>query len=320
MFGYFYLLMFIGGVISDMFCNKKNIIKKSFLKDSNRYISTKKSNSLVRSISLRNTVVDQREDGFINISALFAASASKEKTLRNWRRKESTDELLAALSKKLDRPVKSILKIKRGRGISYAHPYIALDIAGYISPEFKVLMYHFVYDNKDEFMEKIADLSNINETLTMEISKKEKELIKIKKRGAWHQFSKTYCIYLIQIQRNPLLLKPGASTNINATLRQYRRLSATVEVKNLLYLNTTKDMKDFDIFQQRVFEPYLIIPAHEQVMNIEVKEALDKLNQIIKFANFENKITKETPEELEKYNKTAQLIWDIIEERDSDNE
>lgn len=103
----------------------------------------------------------------------------------------------------------------------------------------------------------------------------------------------------------------GVSTDINETLQAYRRMDVTFQVLFLMYFNTKKDMNDFDVCQDRALESSKILLSKEQVINLTSEEVLAEVDKIIDFGNFSDKVTIESPENLNKYNEmvpSAELI------------
>ena len=290
--------MCTGGVANNKSFNKKKIDNKKV--------------SLINSIVIKDSVIDQRSDGYINISALFKITT---KLYKSWRKSLATREFLEALSNRLNRPITSLLKVKKGIGDNYAHPLIALDIASYISPEYRVLIYEFILENEELFYKNLArDLNFQKEDLAGQVSELNKSSLRINKKRNWHKFSKNFSFYIVKFSDDPLIFKLGISSNIDNTLAGYRRLSASVEIIMLIYFNTEKDMNDFDICQSRAFEPHKILQSKEQIFGLSLNEVLEKVDAVIEFQHFGNKTTKETEINIEKYNKDVYLVKEIIDE------
>ena len=67
----------------------------------------------------------------------------KPLTLQTWVNTQSTQEFIAELNKNFG----GVVKTKRGAdGGTWLHPYLAIDLALYISPKFKVEVYGWLYD------------------------------------------------------------------------------------------------------------------------------------------------------------------------------
>jgi|GEM_PF-3622206 len=112
--------MFIGGAISNEF----KVSRELFIDCLKLPFSTSsdKENPPIQTVTIKGVVIDQRLDGLINISALF--KASRNKTYKVWKKVLGTEEFLGAWTKGLNCPLDKLLKVKRGLGNSYAHPFL----------------------------------------------------------------------------------------------------------------------------------------------------------------------------------------------------
>lgn len=174
-------------------------------------------------------------------------------------------------------------------------------------------MYHYVFYNlSPSFLtdEQIAD-TEMYKALLSERMKVEKRLGEILKKRSWHKLKKGFCYYVIKLFRKADMYKLGVSTDINETLQAYQRMDVTFQVLFLMYFNTEKDMNDFDVCQDRALESSKILLSKEQVINLTSEEVLAEVDKIIDFGNFSDKVTIESPENLNKYNEmvpSAELI------------
>lgn len=200
--------------------------------------------------------------------------------------------------------------IKRGRGDIYAHPFVAIDVAAYVSPRSKVLMYNYVFYSLDQKYltdEQIVKTEKYK-TLLLEHTQTKKRHGALLLKRSWHKLKQGFCYYVIKVNRTTDIYKMGVCKNINETLRTYRRMDATFQIIFLMYFNTEKDMKDFDSLQNRVFESSKLILSKEQIINLTIEEILADIHKMIEFANFSDKVTIESPDSLDEYNQMVPSI------------
>jgi hypothetical protein len=200
--------------------------------------------------------------------------------------------------------------IKRGRKDIYAHPFVAIDVAAYVSPRFKVRMYQYVFHtlHPNYLTDEQIVTKEEYDTLSIRCTKKEKHLGAILLKRSWHKLKQGFCYYVIKVIRTTKMYKTGVSKDINETLRTYRRMDATFQVIFLMYFNTEKDMNDFDILQNRVFESSKLILSKEQIINLTIEEILAEIHKMIEFANFSDKVTIESSDGLDEYNQMVPSI------------
>ena len=84
-----------------------------------------------------------RDDGLVNISQMMKASGTTKRPY-DWERNISSKKFIAEVAKRENKLTENIY-VKDGRSGIWAHSYIALKIAGWISPEFDVLMMSIVF-------------------------------------------------------------------------------------------------------------------------------------------------------------------------------
>jgi hypothetical protein len=261
-------------------------------------------NTEQKGLMISNSFISQREDNFMNISAIFRLDERKKYS--KWRNTQTTKDFLADLTDtlKLSSEKKLFSIIKRGQGDIFAHPFVAIDVAAYVSSRFKVIMYNYVFHtlNQNYLTDEQVVKTKKYKTLFIELTQTRKRLGEILLKRSWHTFKQGFCYYVIKVMRTTEMYKMGVSKNINETFRRYRRLDATFQIIFLMYFSTEKDMNDFDIFQNRVLEPFKLLLSKEQVINLTSEEILDKIHKTIKFANFSDKVTIESFESLNKYN------------------
>ena len=83
--------------------------------------------------------IDQRQsDGYVNLTQMVKAG-DPDKKLNNYLRSETTKLYLDEVSLTTGIPVIRMTEVKIGRyGGTWGHPLIAIDLAGWVSPKFKL--------------------------------------------------------------------------------------------------------------------------------------------------------------------------------------
>ncbi len=106
--------------------------------------------------TINNSVVRQNHlTSYFNLNDLIVAGNSYRRIqglpvrpLERYFQLKETKEFMQELSLSEGIPVSELKSIKRGRfGGTYAHPLIAIDLAMWLSPKFKVLVLKWFYDN-----------------------------------------------------------------------------------------------------------------------------------------------------------------------------
>jgi len=110
-----------------------------------------------------NGVRQSSRDKYLSVTDLFKAyqntSSDTPKQLANYWTMVGTHEFLKALAQKENTEVSELFRKQRGRvnGGTWVHPYIFIDVALWLSPEFKVKVYGWLYDNLIEFRNASGD-------------------------------------------------------------------------------------------------------------------------------------------------------------------
>jgi hypothetical protein len=92
------------------------------------------------------TIEHREEDGFINVTNLFKVA---KKQFSDWNKLDETDHFIEVLSSSIGLPSNELIKYKtcsiNEREI-WTHPHIAINIAQWISPNFKIKVSSWVYE------------------------------------------------------------------------------------------------------------------------------------------------------------------------------
>ena len=84
----------------------------------------------------------KKEDGYINAGALCSAG---DKKFTNWLCNRRSKELLKELETELNKPLIELSRSENRHG-TYVHPFVALDIAQWISPQFSVKVTVWIWE------------------------------------------------------------------------------------------------------------------------------------------------------------------------------
>ncbi|MGL4619938.1 MAG: KilA-N domain-containing protein [Chroococcidiopsis sp.] len=94
-------------------------------------------------------IAQRSSDGYIDATAMCKAAGKK---FNDYMRLETTKDYLAALSSTSGIPDLDLIQVKHGgsdRG-TWIYPQVAIDLAGWLSPDFKVLAWEWVMDWMDK--------------------------------------------------------------------------------------------------------------------------------------------------------------------------
>lgn len=95
-----------------------------------------------------NLPIEQRQaDGYLNATALCKAAG---KRFNNYYQLESTNEYLQALQVDTGIPVSELIQIRKGGKTSeqgsWVHPEVAVDLAKWLSPQFRIMVNRWVVE------------------------------------------------------------------------------------------------------------------------------------------------------------------------------
>jgi hypothetical protein len=225
-------------------------------------------------VHFKNNPIEKNKKGYWNISSLFRAD--KIKRFNDWYVAKSTKLFLNYIAHHLGQPVDSLIsKPDPGQMKTkdiFAHKYVALDAAAYISPELRAWMFHIVLNHLDS--QESLPFASIGEdqikslplyqalTNELEITKRKYEGLKQKKQVT--KFEGSFCYYSIWIRNR---LKAGITQNVNNRLASYRTLCYDFRIQSIYHFNTEKDMIDFEVLMKIALRDYKITGESEQYGN-----------------------------------------------------
>ena len=124
-------------------------------------------------------------------------------------------------------------------------------------------------------------------------------------RRQYIKFKKSQGFYIVSLSQETHFKAgsvDGVLTTIDNRLATYRSLYANCKIHKIIYFNSSKDLLFFEELFNRVCEKQKIGLGHEQFIQISLKNILEKFNQVITFANFEDKIIFEDNWLIDGYN------------------
>ena len=258
-------------------------------------------------IELNGFIVLSREDGFINATELCKAGG---KLFADWKRLESTKELIESLKNDMGIPISELIIIKKGGDAkfqgSWIHPDLAVQLAQWISPTFSLKVSRWVREIAITGTVKAGkELSNKQLLEFQNKIKQDKENFKllenkhknILKKRQYHKFEKGPAFYIISAKDDNY--KIGFDEiDINERLRTYRTLVPDFKLHYLVYTS------EAFLLEQNILKRFgyaKLETNHEVVINVKLNEIVESVNMIISFCNF--KATTVSQEEINKYSK-----------------
>ncbi len=120
-------------------------------------------------------IIGRKNDGYINLTKLCK---SGNKDYYDWKGNKRTTNFLKVLSENVNIQVENLIKYEHGSNsdrATWGHPYVAINIAQWISAEFSVKVCEWVlewykYNDKNKY-ELLQELNNINPTHNNSIEK-----------------------------------------------------------------------------------------------------------------------------------------------------
>ena len=253
-------------------------------------------------------VLSRLEDGYINATQLCKAG---KKFFKDWKRLESTKELLQALESETRNSAAQLIdNISNGRNLplklidvkvggnhsgSWIHPDLAVQLAQWISPVFALQVSRWIRELAMTGKVTLGDEKNSEQLLKLqqEILSKNKEIkmleikhIKLLKKRNYHKFKQGPVFYIISdSDGKSMKYKVGIDlVDVNVRLQQHR--STTPAIIEEAMLELYKENKKY----------YL---NHEWIYDIDIKHIIGNVDTFIKFLGIDYTIDENT----EEYNK-----------------
>lgn len=120
------------------------------------------------------------EQGRFNLNAIHAASgAGKSKAPNEWLRTQQANEIVAELESQTGNSRFDLIKTMRGGATpgTFAHELLAVEYAGWISPQFRLMVNRVFFDYRTGNLAPAKELSRTDLALMVIESEKEKERI-----------------------------------------------------------------------------------------------------------------------------------------------
>jgi hypothetical protein len=234
----------------------------------------------------------RKEDGYINVTNLCKAG---NKQFKHWNSLEKTKAFLRILSNEVGIPTSLLVTHKTGLGSdqsTWVHPYVAINIAQWISPKFDVKVSTWVYE---VMITGKIDITKTKSFKQLQLENQEKQLKiqyltkKYVKSQPRIQFTETNVIYILT---TPSLKKDkryilGKATNLTNRLSTYNKS----DEHEVVYYKECGDEDTMGIAEQLVFQRLkeyreqanrerFILPKDE-----DIELFIKVLNEVVTFVN-----------------------------------
>jgi len=255
-------------------------------------------------------IIPIREDGYVNATELCKAGG---KLFADWKRLESTKDLINTLESDMGIPISKLIDTKKGGNNklqgSWTHPDLSVQLAQWLSPVFAIKVSRWtrellltgkvelgkektneelenIYKQKiDKMQLSMSSLVNENSLLKNNYLSLEKTHDSLLKKRNYHKFKKGNCVYIVKDDwREKEYLKFGKTGNINDRLQDYRTFAPECKILFLVYLENNELLENCI---KSKYENILTHLNHECLLNIESEKLSKVIIQLIKFLNME---------------------------------
>jgi hypothetical protein len=199
--------------------------------------------------------IESREDGYINITNLYKAG---DKLFDHWNSLEKTKAYLKALSSDIAITIPALITHQTGSGSeqkTWVHPYVAINIAQWISPEFDAKILSWIYE---VMLTGKIDISKTKSFQQLRLENKEQK-IKIQyltkkyvKSQPRIQYTEQNVIYILTTPSHKKEGKYilGKATNLTNRLSVYNK----TDEHEVVYYQSCGDEETMSIVEQFVFQ------------------------------------------------------------------
>ena len=203
-----------------------------------------------------NLYIENRDDGYINVTNLCKAG---NKEFKAWNRTEKTQSFLKALSRSVnintDLLIQSITGGKNEDRKTWVHPYVAINIAQWISPQFDVKMSSWIYE---VMLTGKIDISKTKSFQQLRLENKEHKLKiqyltkKYVKSQPRIQYNEKNVIYILTTPSHKKEGKYilGKATNLTNRLSTYNK----TDEHEVIYYQECPDEDTMAMIEQVVFQ------------------------------------------------------------------
>jgi len=252
----------------------------------------------------------RQEDGFINATQLCKAGG---KQFREWKRLESTKNIVQVLESDVGIPTSQLIEVKKGNTSkfsqgSWIHPDLAVQLAQWISPSFALQVSRWVRElavtgqvvvGQEKTNQQIISLQNLLQKEREKVKKIQKKHKTILQRRSYHKFEKGPILYIISdSDSTSQKYKIGIDdVDVNVRLQQHRTSVPSLQLEYLVYTNQNS-LIESAILERYKSErkPYL---NHEWIFEVKVGTLIDSVETMLHFLGTDYTVNQE----LEKYNK-----------------
>jgi len=203
-----------------------------------------------------NLYIENRDDGYINVTNLCKAG---NKEFKAWNRTEKTQSFLKALSRSVnintDLLIQSITGGKNEDRKTWVHPYVAINIAQWISPQFDVKVSSWIYE---VMLTGKIDISNIKSFQQLRLENKEhklkiqyltKKYVKAQSRVQYNEKNVVYVLTTPSHKKERKYIL-GKATNLTNLLSTYNK----TDEHEVIYYQECSDEDTMAMVEQVVFQ------------------------------------------------------------------
>ena len=255
-------------------------------------------------------VLSRQEDGYINATQLCKAG---KKLFADWKRLESTKELIHVLKADMGNPIMELIDVKKGGNDkrnqgSWIHPDLAVQLAQWISPVFALQVSRWIRELAMSGKVTLGDEKNSDQLLKLQqeiienkkvIKNLEIKHIKLLKKRNYHKFKQGPVFYIISdSDGKSMKYKVGIDlVDVNVRLQQHRSTTPAIKLEYLLYTHKAP------LIEEAMLELYKenkkIYLNHEWIYDINIKHIIGNVDTFIKFLGIDYTVD----ENIEDYNK-----------------
>ena len=202
-----------------------------------------------------NLYIENRDDGYINVTNLCKAG---NKEFKAWNRTEKTQSFLKALSRSVnintDLLIQSITGGKNEDRKTWVHPYVAINIAQWISPQFDVKVSSWIYE---VMLTGKIDISNIKSFQQLRLENKEhklkikyltKKYVKLQPRVQYNEKNVIYILTTPSHKKEGKYIL-GKASNLTNRLSTYNK----TDEHEVVYYQECPDEDTMSIVEQLIF-------------------------------------------------------------------
>lgn len=238
----------------------------------------------------------RKEDGFVNATSMCKAG---KKEFYDWKRLESTKDLIKALESDTKISYSQLIDSKKGNTTKYSqgswiHPDLA---AQWISPKFALQVSKWIRElaitgsvkvGMEKTDNQILELQNALTEQIIENKKIKKDHKNILYKRQYHKFHKGAAFYIVSKSDENDEYKIGFDgEDINERFRGYRTFSPKLKVHYVVYTNKAKLVEEIMLTR---LDSKKLEKNHEVLVNVEFEQLITDVETTLLFLNIQKTI------------------------------